>query len=188
MPQDLCSRKHPTDTRCIAWESSSETSEQQRCWRPDSFLASHCDDPRCSRSWASDVDAGELERCNAECVSEIITAAQWQPGPETVAATNASLSNDTRPRQACGLDIPPAVVQAMLAADDGDKDDLAASGAISATIVAAKEFVLIAALVLLFASSASCCNCKRLTLCAYWPTHFASTAVCPPVDDVLHTV
>lgn len=173
MPQELCAREHPTDTRCTAWESSGEAGEQQRlCWSPNSFLTSHCDDPHCSRIWggtaiSNDEPGVELHRCNAECVSNVVTgAAQWQLEREPAPTANATLGNvtDTRQRQACGLDIPPAVVQAMLGTDDSDMTGLISSGAISATIVAAKEFVLVTAFVLILACAASCCNCEILAL------------------------
>jgi hypothetical protein len=167
MPQELCAREHPTDTRCTAWELSSETGEQQRlCWSPDTFLASHCDDPQCSRAWdtgsPSDVQLEGVHRCNAECVSDVVTAVQWER--ETVGAGNVTLSNvtGTRQMQACGLDIPPAVVQALISTDDGDTSGLAASGAISATIGWAKELILVTFLILIFACITSCCNCKSL--------------------------
>ena len=140
---------------------------------PDAFLASHCDDPQCSRGWdtgtSSDVQLGGLHRCNAECVSDVVTAVQL-PERETEAVGNATLSNSTGTKQmACGLDIPPAVVQALVGADDGDNDGLAASRAISATIGWAKELILVTFLVLISACTASCCNCKKFILRIHRP-------------------
>ena len=196
MPQELCAREHPTDTRCTAWESSGEAGEQQRlCWSPNSFLTSHCDDPHCSRGWGGTGNSNnapevELYRCNAECVSDVVTAAAWQLEKETAATANATLANvtATRPRQACGLNIPPAVVQAMLGADDIDMSGLIASGAISATIVAAKEFVLVTAFVLIFACAASCCNCETLALRVHHLGLCDVSYYLQLIADLLHTM
>ena len=166
MPAELCAREHPTDTRCTEWETSTRL-----CWSPDAFLATKCADPGCSRGWGTDTSSAAhelvggipLRRCNAECVSDAVTnAVQWQPAIPEGATTNSSSSggNATDNMQVCGLDLPAAVVEALLGADDSEMDDLMASG-VSATIAAAKEMVVIGTLIIICTCGASCCNCCR---------------------------